>query len=741
MRRASEVRIMMKYADNEKWIRNEYVQAHFNPESGLDAAALESKVRTFFENSAGMSSVMQRARSFEIIMREAQIEVNPHTLFADKINLGIRYGVWAGPSFYERIYVERYDRIFSERIPKKWAQRQFAKKAGISIPDTDFWHTCPDWNDVMRLGIPGLRKRLAEARNAKEKEGALDAETAEFYDASLLCYDSILAYMDRLYKEAVRVGNREFAECIGALSEHEPRTLYQAMELSLFYMTVEEIGRERCRSLGNLDNLFFPFYKEALESGALDREEIKDLFRFYFTKINAGKRYADQPICFGGYDGKGETAVSEMTELALDVYAELVISNPKLHIRYNEKFPDKILLKLMGMIREGNNSIVILNDATIIKAYGKIGVPAEIAARYLPLGCYEPAIPGYEDARICGSWINLAKAVELAVHGGIDSNSGEYFMLHTDPEPPTFEDFYKIYLEHLKSFVDFTMDSINSQVRFSYEINPHPVYSATLKDCVENGKDIFNNGMNVRNSSIKVFAIGTAVDSLLAVKHYVYEEKEIGLSALSDLLKNNWKGGEILRMKILKDTRKWGNNIAEADELARDIYKHMEKWIVNVPNGNGGVYRMGADSVNFAEEYGHGTGATPDGRLNGMPLSKNMRPVNGMERNGLTAFLSSALQIDQTAFVDGAPLDIMLHPSAVEGEKGIKMLAATIKEYFRRGGVSVQCNIVGAEILMAAQKNPELYPNLQIRVCGWNEYFVNMSKVVQQDFIDRAKGL
>ena len=150
---------------------------------------------------------------------------------------------------------------------------------------------------------------------------------------------------------------------------------------------------------------------------------------------------------------------------------------------------------------------------------------------------------------------------------------------------------------------------------------------------------------------------------------------------------------------------------------------------------------MGADSVNFAEEYGHGTGATPDGRLNGMPLSKNMRPVNGMERNGLTAFLSSALQIDQTAFVDGAPLDIMLHPSAVEGEKGIEMLAATIKEYFRRGGVSVQCNIVGAEILMAAQKNPELYPNLQIRVCGWNEYFVNMSKVVQQDFIDRAKGL
>ena len=732
---------MINFSDNKCYIENEYVQAHFNPESGIDASALESQVRTFFEQSQGMSSIMQRAKSFAIIMREAQIEVNPHTVFADKINLGIHYGVWAGPSFYEKIYVERYNRIFAERIPKEWEQREFAKKAGISIPDTDFWHTCPDWGDVMRLGIPGLRKRLVDARNDREKAGKSDAEIAEFYEAAILCFDSILTYMGRLYKEAMRVGNYDFAECIKALSEHEPKTLYQAMELSLFYMTVEEIGRERCRSLGNLDLLFSPFYKSALESGALNREEIKELFRFYFTKINAGKRYADQPLCFGGYDERGETAVSEMTSLALDVYKELGISNPKLHIRYNEKFPDDILLKLIGMIRDGNNSIVILNDATIIKAYGKIGVPKEIAAGYLPLGCYEPAIPGYEDARICGSWINLAKAVELTVHGGIDSNSGKYFILQTDPEPPTFDNFYEIYLRHLKSFVDFTVDNINKQVRFSYEINPHPVYSATLKDCVENGKDIFNNGMNVRNSSIKVFAIGTAVDSLLAVKHYVYEEKVIGLAEFSKLLQNNWEGGEALRMKILKDERKWGNNIAEADELARDIYKHMEKWIVNRPNGNGGVYRMGADSVNFAEDYGRGTGATPDGRLNGMPLSKNMRPVNGMERNGLTGLLSSALQIDQTAFVDGAPLDIMLHPSAVEGNKGVEMLAEMIEEYFRRGGVSVQCNIVGAEILMAAQKNPELYPNLQIRVCGWNEYFVNMSKVVQQDFIDRAKGL
>lgn len=732
---------MFCYSRSEAYVAHEYEHPHFSPESGLSAEELEKKVRTFFDAPAGLSPVMQRAQSFAVIMREARIEVNPHTPFADKIDLGIRYGTWAGPSFYERIYVQRYERIFSERIPQEWKQREFARRAGISIPDTDFWHTCPDWGAVMELGIPGLRERLVAARAQKAASGELDGERAEFYDAAILCYDAILDYMARLHAEACRVGNAEFAQCIRALSEHAPRTLYQAMELSLFYMSVEEIGRERCRSLGDLDVLYAPFYRADLESGRLKKEDVRELFRFFFAKIHAGKRYADQPVCFGGYDEHGETAVSDLTLLALETYRELRISNPKLHIRWNEKFPDAALHFLVEMMREGNNSIVILNDEAVMRAYEKIGIPRQISVRYLPLGCYEPAIPGYEDARICGSWINLAKGVELAVHGGLDSGSGEYFMLRTDPAPATFEQFYAIYLEHLKSFVDFTMDNILKQVRYSYEVNPHPVYSATLQDCVENGKDIFNNGMNVRNSSIKVFAVASAVDSLLAVKHYVYEEGAITLPALSALLRDDWRGGEDLRMRIVKDARKWGNGLPEADLLARDIYRHMEEWIVGAPNGYGGVYRMGADSVNFSEVYGRGTGATPDGRRAGQPLSTNLRPVNGMERSGLTAFLRSALAIDQSAFADGAPLDIMLHPSAVEGEKGVRTLAAVIKKYFEEGGVSVQCNIVGAETLLAAQRSPELYPDLQIRVCGWNEYFVNMSKSVQQDFIDRARGI
>jgi len=512
---------ILSYAKEREHILEEYRDAQFNPESGINAEELENKVRGFFAANPSMPPVTQRAQSFAIILNEAQIGASRHTMFADFINVGINYNAWAGYSFYGKIYRERYQNIFSQRIPEEWAKRKQSAQMGISIPDTDFWHTCPDWGDVMRLGFPGLRQRAADCKEAKKHAGLLTAEMEAFYDAVLICCDAIIQYMRRLYAEAVRVGNMEFAECIQNLTEGPPRTLYEAMETSLFYMTVEEIGRERCRTLGNLDVLYYPFYKADLESGRLNEDEVKELFRFFFNKINAGKRYADQPICIGGLNAEGETAVSEMTDILLDIYGELDISNPKIHVKYNNKFPDATLRKIISLIRDGKSSFVILSDDVVVRAYAKIGIPENIARDYLPLGCYEPGIPGYEDSRICGSWINLAKGVEFAVHGGIDAMTGETFLLKTNPAPAAFEEFYEIYLAHLKSFVDFTMDNILKQVKYAYEVNPHPVYSAALRDCMENGRDIFDNGMNVRNSSIKVFAIGSAVDSLLAVKHYV----------------------------------------------------------------------------------------------------------------------------------------------------------------------------------------------------------------------------
>ena len=227
----------------------------------------------------------------------------------------------------------------------------------------------------------------------------------------------------------------------------------------------------------------------------------------------------------------------------------------------------------------------------------------------------------------------------------------------------------------------------------------------------------------------------------MAVKKFVYEQKRLTLPQLAALLENNWQGAEALRTEIRKDKGKWGNGDREADALAADIYRFCGEHIVGTPNGYGGVYRMGADSVDNAENFGRNMGATADGRLAGEPLSKNMRPVNGMEFAGITGFIRSMLALDQELFIDGAPLDFMLHPSAVSGEKGRRVLGQIIKSYFAGGGQMIQGNIVSAEMLEKAVADPDSYRNLQIRVCGWNEYFVNMKPEIQKDFIERAKGL
>ena len=733
---------MKKFAENREFVRDEFRLAHWDDASGLAPEESERRVRAFFQEHADMPSVLVRAHTFRFILENARIEVNPHTPFAGKIDVGCNYQrMFAGAGFYERIYCERYRDIFSKNLPETWAKRSQSAKMGISIPDTDYWHTCPDWERVFELGIPGLRGACENAMEERRLAGTLDGETEDFYRATLICYDGILAYMDRLIAAAKKIKHTEYAACMERLKAGAPTTLFDAMVFSLFFLEVGELGRERVRSLGNLDLLLAPYYHADLAAGRITEEDAREFFRYYFAKINAGKRYANQPICIGGMKENGETLVSDFTYLLLDVYDEMNILNPKIHVKCNRATPDRLIKKLAEMIRGGNSSLVLLNDEVIMAGYEKIGIPAHYSHKYLPLGCYEPAIPGYEDARICGSWINLAKGVEFAIHGGYDGMTGELFDHETNPEPASFEEFYAIVKDHLESFVKFTMKCILEQEKYAYEVNPHPLYSSTLAGCVKNGKDIFNEGMDVRNSSLKVFAVGTAVDSLLAVKKYVYTEKRLSLPALSAVLKANWEGHDALRAEIIHDRAKWGNGIDEADELAADLYAYMAKLIVNVPNGYGGVYRMGADSVNFAEDYGRGTGASADGRLNAQPLSKNLRPVNGMERRGVTGLINSASKIDQTNFVDGAPLDIMLHPTAVQGEKGIDMLVALIGTYFAQGGVSIQGNVVDAALLERAVEHPEDYQDLQVRVCGWNEYFVNMSKVLQQDFINRAKGI
>ena len=226
----------------------------------------------------------------------------------------------------------------------------------------------------------------------------------------------------------------------------------------------------------------------------------------------------------------------------------------------------------------------------------------------------------------------------------------------------------------------------------------------------------------------------------MIVKKYVYEERRVTLSELRELTRRDWEGGDMLRAAILKEAERYGNAYPVPDETARDIYKHLAALIVGRKNRIGGVYRLGADSVMHCQDHAVHVGATPDGRKAKTPFSRNLCTVAGMEREGVTALILSVTKLDSSDLLNACVCDFLVHPSAVQGERGMEALLAMTKVYFERGGMVLQGNVFGLEDLYAAQKEPEKYQSLQVRVCGWNEYFVRMTQAKQDEFIRRCKS-
>lgn len=727
------------YSDR-KWIENEYEEAAWDESSGITPEEINKKIRKFSADNPNMPAALVMANCYKIMLEEAQIGINPHTMFPDKIRHGGKYLRDASPSVLEMLARERYEKAFVRNCPAAWEQRKLFGYLGLAIPETDVWHVVYDWDRVIRLGAKGLLDELVAAKEAKKADGTLTASQADFYDATIIAFEALLTYMRRLLAASEAQGLTPYCDALRVLLEQPPQTLYQVLCLSHIMLTVIEIGRERCRTYGPVDELYTPFYVADLKSGVLTPESTKEMFRYFWQKVAAEKRYADQPICIGKAWKDDDSPVAELIMIMLDAYEELKIHNPKIHVRCSKNLSDKLLTKLTSMIRAGSSSMVLINDETVFRGYEMIGIDRETADKYIPIGCYESTIMGLEDSRICASWINLAKACEYTITGGKDL-LGRIFVGQRTEQPKTWEDFLATYFSYLHEHIDLAINCVNVQADFGAEANPSPYYSGSIASCVERGKDVFDNGMIYRNQSIKCFAIATAVDSLLAVKKFVYEQGRVTLSELESILLKNWEGAEDLRSEIMKDPVKFGNNIAEADMLAKEIFDFCAKEIIGKPTSTGGVFRLGCDSVAMAEGYGNRTGATADGRLARQPLSKNMRPVNGMERKGVTAFIQSICSLNNDAFVDGAPLDFIVHPSAVEGEEGLEAMKALVRIFFQKGGFAIQGNILNLDTLLDAQKHPEKYPTLQVRVCGWNEYFVNMNAKIQNDFIQRVSGV
>ena len=376
-----------------------------------------------------------------------------------------------------------------------------------------------------------------------------------------------------------------------------------------------------------------------------------------------------------------------------------------------------------------------MNDSVAAAALNNIGISPDDARDYIPVGCYEPCALGKEVPCTCSGRINIPKAVEIAIGKGCDLIQNELIGKKIDYEMDSFERFFQAIKDQLEYFVARTMEQVNAYEKYFMEINPAPFFSGTLAECVEKGKDAYAGGAKYNNSSLNAFGLANAVDAIVAVKKLVYDEKDFSLSELAEILSNNWGGNESLRRKCQKLLPKYGNNHPEADAVMVALTAFISCLINGKPNGRGGVYRCGYFSIDWNTGFGKATAALPDGRLCGVPLAKNMNAVTGCDKSGVTALINSVTKLDYERIPNGTVLDLMLHSSAVRGEDGMRAMLGIVAAYMRKGCMALQINVLNPQLLKKAQEHPECYSTLQVRLCGWNVYFVDLTRTEQDEFI------
>ena len=723
---------------NRAFLEHEFENAEWDKSTGMDPKDIERELGKMYDTSNDAIPVL-RAKMYAFILDHAQIAMNPKTPFSAKINIGVNYKDTATQDFIQTdIYKQQLDKVRKRILTdEEYFKQSHIQDCGYGFACTDFWHTIPDWNNILRYGIVGLYEKAEKVKTEICARDNTTEKQLQFIESVLISYAAMLRMMKRIYEESKKYDIQEFSECILSLTERPPETLYEVMQTAVLFLYFYEIGPERARSLGPIDRLYLPYLERDLESG-VSMEEEKDLFRYFFIHFTASRRFAQQPFMLGGSDSTGKTYCNYLTEMILDIYDELNIYDPKIHIRYHDGISDRVMDKVLDMIRHGNSSICILNDHVIYEAYDKMGIPREDSQDYVPLGCYEPIIMGMEDAEIGASWLSTVKPIEFVFNNGIDIISGLKLGMDSKDTIETFDEFMEEYYKQLDGCIDFVVSMINKEGEYATEINPSPLYSSTFEKCLENARDIHDHSANsakYNNISIKLVGLATAVDSIYAVKKYVFDTKQISYSEMKDAILNNWVGYEEMRNKISNDTQKYGNNLEEPDDILKMLAKHIVDKYAYKPVPRGGVLRLGTDSITYCISYGEATAATPNGRKKGETLSKNLCPEVGKDKNGILSYMQTVLKIDLVSFVDSAVLDFMLHPSAVSGEKGLQDFKKLIRTFFAHGGYAVQGNILSAEELKKAQSEPKKYSNIQIRVCGWNEYFVNMSKETQNLFI------
>ena len=596
-------------------------------------------------------------------------------------------------------------------------------KEGRATIGKDFDHSAPDWIDILKLGFPGMKARADSY-----------ATDTPFYRAEKKAAAAMMRFLDRLiatakaHPDADSPWMRKEIASLERLRVGPPQTVFDIMEFTMVYFILSEpLNYFQVRTFDNIDVRWWPYYQADLAAGRTTEAEFREEFRHFIWQFGSIDNYWGHPLYLGGTNKDGTSAYNPLSLIILDVVEKTALPTPKFQLKMARNTPDEIWWKSLDMLRK-HAPICLMSEENMARSMKPVGLTDEECRDLLIWGCFE-YLPRAKGNCTSAMRVNLPQPVIEIMS---KAAKGEF-------AAATFDEFKREYFRILHDNTDRAVALQRENERHLAEVNPALMLSLALGDAMEKGVDAFSLGYKYNFTAIAECGFATAVDSLLAVKEFVYDRKAVALDELGRILAADWKGHEELRLRMKNSKFKWGCGNPEADALAKEVIEGFTSRFVGKPNSRGGKFVCyGLQSRSFIHQ-GLSSGATPDGRRKGEFFSKNMAPNVGAETEGISGSIASYGAIAPENFPCGSIYDVMIHPSTVSGEKGLQVFRALVEQFFAGGGVAMNINVVSPETLRDAQKHPERYENLQVRVAGWNIRWNDIPRKEQDEFIARIE--
>lgn len=672
------------------------------------------------------------AKSTASAIKNQKIYIEPFDNIIGRVFLFNNKPVEEADKDFDHI-TEAYARIFAEiEDYADFAQFPFV------VGDThySFGHMSWNWNAILKYGTSGLKRRCEDAISRTN-----DTESHEYYNGVITLLTALEDWNDLHVKKLLEMGMDEQTKICEKVPRYPAETFREAVQA--FFMQYIAVMRENPgggNSPGRLDYYLWPYLERDLKNNTCTMDEARELIDELFIRINERVWDKDgwvETIVVGGSNANGTSAVNPLSYMMIESTKELKMTHPAVYARIPENCPEEWVDFCADYLITGDNRAQLLYDKTIIEALCKNGVPYEDAVEYYCGGCMEIGIQGKTNNYLFNTWHNMPKMVEFAVTKGLSLSDGKVIKSYRSKgleNYDTFDEFYADFISEVKRilYMFFKAQDIYSEV--ADKAYPRYLLTSMIDDCIRLGKGMHSGGVRYPDYGSLPIGLPDAADYLFAIKKAVYDDKLCSASELVAALKANFEGYELLRKQLIA-IPKYGQNNNEADSFANKYMSDVSDIYTSYVTRFGGKGKMVIFTFLWAADAGADMGATASGKLARTPVAHGVAPHSSSMTDGITAAINSCTALDFTKFNGGASTMWDLDSSWVNPTL-VKSLFMT---FFKNGGQIFQGNTTDVKELIAAQKNPENFPNLMVRVGGFSARFVTLKKHVQDEIIGRIR--